>query len=110
MTTLPDGCFDIGDDNLEDLSEGKRPYLGEDTTSYEETAHNQLLEDPKYAVFVHETQINRLIQVLDDLTKKVLDLESQLNTLEESMRFSEYSSTHNGPPEPPSGTDYGQQS
>ena len=91
MTTLPDGCFDITDDD-------ERPDLGEDNTLYEETAHKQLLENPKYAVHVHETQIDRIIQVLDDLTKKVIDLETQLNNLEESMRFNEYTSTHNGPP------------
>jgi len=100
MTTLPDGCFDIGDDDLEDLSEGKRPNLGEDTTSYEETAHKQLMNDPKYAVHVHESQLKRIIEVIEEVSQRLVALEDKFIDLELSIRFKE-TKRNDGPPEPP---------
>lgn len=92
MTTLPDGCFDIGDD--------ERPDLGEDTTSYDETAHKQLLEDPKYAVHVHESQLKRIVEVLEEVSQRLVALEDKFIDLELSIRFKE-TNRKDGPPEPP---------
>ena len=100
MTTLPDGCFDIGDDDLEDLSEGKRPDLGEDTISYEENAHKQLMNDPKYAVHVHESQLKRIVEVIEEVSQRLVALEDKFIDLELSVRFKETMS-NDGPPEPP---------
>ena len=52
------------------------PDLHKDSLDYEdmyyETAHKELLENPRYAVHVHETQINRLIGGIDSNSKDVM--------------------------------------
>tara|TARA_B100001250_G_scaffold370998_1_gene355523 strand:- start:535 stop:993 length:459 start_codon:yes stop_codon:yes gene_type:complete len=72
-----------------------------------ENAHNELLENPKYAVHVHETQINRIVEVLENISDQINHLENRLGDLEQSVRFSNDHSPQDGPPTPPSGTDYG---
>ncbi len=72
-----------------------------------ENAHNELLENPKYAVHVHETQINRIVEVLENISEQINHLEYRLGDLEQSVRFSNEHSPQDGPPTPPSGTDYG---
>ena len=34
--------------------------------------HNELLENPKYAVYTHEKQINRIIEILEELSNSCL--------------------------------------
>jgi len=74
--------------------------------------HNELMEDPKYAVHVHEAQLNRIIQCLEELVNRVNDVDNKVMHLEEAVRFDQehhhHDHTHDGPPESPTGTDYGQ--
>ncbi len=67
-------------------------------------AHHQLMSDPHYAVHVHESQLGRIVEVLEEIASKLNDLEYRLESLESSVRFDQ--EHHDGPPEPPSGTDY----
>ena len=62
--------------------------------------HNELLENPKYAVYTHEKQINRIIEILEDLSGRVVALEDKLLSLDLDVRFSK-SPKLEGPPEPP---------
>ena len=39
--------------------------------------HNELLENPKYAVYTHEKQINRIIEILEELSGRVVALEDK---------------------------------
>ena len=66
-------------------------------------AHKQLLEDPKYAVHVHEGQINRIIEVLEQISDQINHLEYRIGDLEHAVRF-DAPDDHDGPPTPP--TDY----
>ena len=70
-------------------------------------AHQDLLNDPKYAVHVHEAQIGRIIELLEEVTGRLVTLEDKLLNLDLDVRFSK-SPAPDGPPEPPTGTDYGQ--
>ncbi len=62
--------------------------------------HNELLENPKYAVYTHEKQINRIIEILEELSGRVVALEDKLLNLDLDVRFSK-SPKLEGPPEPP---------
>ena len=62
--------------------------------------HNELLENPKYAVYTHEKQINRIIEVLEELSGRVVALEDKFLNLDLDVRFSKSPKTE-GPPEPP---------
>ena len=62
--------------------------------------HNELLENPKYAVYTHEKQINRIIEILEDLSGRVVALEDKFLNLDLDVRFSKSPKTE-GPPEPP---------
>jgi len=72
----------------------------------DEIAHQQLLENPKYAVHVHDSQIKRISEVLEELASRVIALEDKLIDLDLNVRFNKTPSP-DGPPEPPSGKDYG---
>jgi len=73
--------------------------------SPDEIAHQQLLENPKYAVVVHDKQIGRIVDALENVAIKLSELENRLNELETQTRFPKF--THDGPPESPSGIKYG---
>ena len=62
--------------------------------------HNELLENPKYAVYTHEKQINRIIEILEELSGRVVALEDKFLNLDLDVRFSK-SPKIDGPPEPP---------
>ena len=62
--------------------------------------HNELLENPKYAVYTHEKQINRIIEILEELSGRVVALEDKFLNLDLDVRFSK-SPKIEGPPEPP---------
>jgi len=68
--------------------------------------HQQLMEDPKYAVHIHEAQITRIVEVLEQVGQKVAELdgrvkaqEDALYKLEETVRFGRPSPATDGPPE-----------
>ena len=72
----------------------------------QENAHKQLMEDPKYAVHVHDAQINRMAEYLEKLAEKIQDddkrikaLEDALYKLEETVRFGRPSQSTDGPPD-----------
>ena len=71
----------------------------------DEKMHQQLLENPKYAVVVHDKQINKIVDALENVAIKLNELDQRLNILEIETRFPTV--THDGPPEPPSGEDFG---
>ena len=62
--------------------------------------HNELLDNPKYAVYTHEKQINRIIEILEELSGRVVALEDKFLNLDLDVRFSK-SPKLEGPPEPP---------
>ena len=62
--------------------------------------HYVLLENPKYAVYTHEKQINRIIEILEELSGRVVALEDKFLNLDLDVRFSK-SPKLEGPPEPP---------
>lgn len=62
--------------------------------------HEELLKDPKYAVYTHEKQINRIIEILEELSGRIVTLEDKLLNLDLDVRFSK-SPKLEGPPEPP---------
>ena len=66
-------------------------------------AHKALLENPNYAVHVHENQINRIIEVLEQISDQINHLECRIGDLEHAVRF-DAPDDHDGPPTPP--TDY----
>jgi|TARA_B100000700_G_C14644619_1_gene669069 hypothetical protein len=72
--------------------------------NYEEytgdSAHKELLDNPKYAVHVHERQINRIIELLEEVAGRVVALEDKLLDLDLNVRFKN-STPPEGPPEPP---------
>ena len=63
-------------------------------------AHQQLLNDPKYAVHVHESQLKRIIEVIEEVSQRLVALEDKFIDLELSIRFKE-TKRNDGPPEPP---------
>ncbi len=78
--------------------------LDDAASTYEDDAHHELMSNPHYAVHVHESQLNRIVEVLEEIASKLNDLEYRLESLEESVRFEQGET--DGPPEPPSGIDY----
>ena len=83
-----------------------------------DTIHQDLLQDPNYAIHIHESQLNRIIETLEMVAERINHLEERFNDmhnrfdhLEEISRFDTleiHGHAHKqGPPEPPSGTDYG---
>jgi len=80
---------------------GYNPETSEPPSEFNaDDVHNELLTDPKYAVYTHEMQINRIIEVLEELSKRVVTLEDKLLNLDLDVRFSKTPKI-DGPPEPP---------
>ncbi len=69
-------------------------------TETSDDAHAQLMNDPKYAVHVHESQLKRIVEVLEEVSQRLVNLEDKFIDLELSVRFKETKS-NDGPPEPP---------
>lgn len=69
-------------------------------TETSDDAHAQLMNDPKYAVHVHESQLNRIVEVIEEISQRLVALEDKFIDLELSVRFKETMSNE-GPPEPP---------
>ena len=67
---------------------------------HSDEVHNELLENPKYAVYTHEKQINRIIEILEELSGRVVALEDKFLNLDLDVRFSKTTKLE-GPPEPP---------
>ena len=44
--------------------------------------HDQLMQDPHYAVHVHEQQLNRICDMLEEVCNRVIAIEDKLNVLE----------------------------
>ena len=69
-------------------------------TETSDDAHAQLMNDPKYAVHVPESQLNRIVEVIEEVSQRLVALEDKFIDLELSVRFKETMSNE-GPPEPP---------
>tara|TARA_B100001250_G_scaffold237615_1_gene204186 strand:+ start:175 stop:471 length:297 start_codon:yes stop_codon:yes gene_type:complete len=65
--------------------------------------HNELISDPKYAIHTHEMQITRIIEVIEELTKRLIKVEDTVLDLDLSVRFKDIPKPE-GPPEPPTNT------
>ena len=68
-----------------------------------DNAHNQLMEDPKYAVHVHEAQLNRIISCLEEIVNRLNEVDHKVMHLEEAVRFDQEQHNYDGPPESPTG-------
>ena len=62
--------------------------------------HEQLMNDPKYAVHVHESQLKRIVEVIEEVSQRLVALEDKFIDLELSVRFKD-TKLDDGPPEPP---------
>ena len=50
--------------------------------------HNELMQDPAYAVHVHEQQLNRICDMLEEVCQRVIAIEDKINGMEQEMHFS----------------------
>ena len=69
-------------------------------TETSDDGHAQLMNDPKYAVHVHESQLKRIVEVVEEVSQRLVALEDKFIDLELSVRFKE-TKRNDGPPEPP---------
>ena len=79
------------------MTEKDEPNIITDTS---DDAHHQLMNNPKYAVHVHESQLKRIVEVLEEVSQRLVALEDKFIDLELSVRFKE-TKRNDGPPEPP---------
>ena len=49
--------------------------------------HNELMQDPAYAVHVHEQQLNRICDMLEEVCNRVIAIEDKLNGMENDIHF-----------------------
>ena len=49
--------------------------------------HNELMQDPAYAVHVHEQQLNRICDMLEEVCQRVIAIEDKINGMEQEMHF-----------------------
>ena len=49
--------------------------------------HEALMNDPHYAVHVHEQQLNRICDMLEELCGRVVGIEEKLNVMEQEIHF-----------------------
>ena len=49
--------------------------------------HDQLMQDPAYAVHIHEQQLNRICDMLEEVCARVVAIEDKLNGMEQEMHF-----------------------
>ena len=49
--------------------------------------HDQLMQDPAYAVHIHEQQLNRICDMLEEVCGRVVAIEDKLNGMEQEMHF-----------------------
>jgi len=50
-------------------------------------AMNQLREDPKFMVTIHERQLERITMVIEEMAQRILNLEEKINEIELAARF-----------------------
>ena len=85
-----------GDGGVITPTGGYVPYAGD-----ADAAHNELLNNPQYAVHVHESQIKRIIELIEELSARMVALEDKFLDLDLNVRFKTDASKNDGPPEPP---------
>ena len=44
----------------------------------EDTTHKKLMEDPRYAVAIHEHQINKITEYLEEVVERLVSLEKKM--------------------------------
>ena len=49
--------------------------------------HEALMQDPSYAVHVHEQQLNRICDMLEEVCNRVIAIEDKLNGMENDIHF-----------------------
>ena len=50
-----------------------------------DTVHNELLNDPHYAVHLHERQLERQSQVIEEIAERLISLEKKVIDMEASQ-------------------------
>ena len=50
-----------------------------------DTVHNELLNDPHYAVHMHERQLERQSQVIEEIAERLISLEKKVIDMEASQ-------------------------
>jgi len=50
-------------------------------------AMQELRQDPKFMVAIHERQIERLVSVVEEMAQRLLDLEKKVQDVEIAVRF-----------------------
>ena len=49
------------------------------------TVHNELLNDPHYAVHMHERQLERQSQVIEEIAERLISLEKKVIDMEQAQ-------------------------
>jgi hypothetical protein len=49
--------------------------------------HEALMQDPAYAVHIHEQQLNRICDMLEEVCNRVIAIEDKLNGMENDIHF-----------------------
>ena len=44
----------------------------------EDNTHNELMKDPRYAVAIHEHQINKITEYLEEIVERLVSLEKKM--------------------------------
>ena len=60
------------------------------TTHDVNTVHNELLNDPHYAVHLHERQLERLTTFVEELAKRLIALEEHIHGKDPNPGLEEY--------------------
>jgi len=93
MTEKPELEDDYGNkvDVLVD-SMGKRiePPIAPPTDMDVENIHREMLNDPKYAVHIHERQIERLTTLVEELATRLMALEKQVIPVDPNDPLKDY--------------------
>ena len=51
------------------------------------TAYAALKEDPKFAVVLHEKQLERMVTIIEEIAERLISLEAKVIELETATRF-----------------------
>ena len=65
----------------------------------QDAAHKQLLSDPVYAVHLHEKQLERHAQLLEEIAVRLISLEKKVLDIEESLHGADPNDPMNNYPE-----------
>ena len=88
MTEKPELENDYGS-NVDALVDSMSP-VAPPTTHDVNTVHNELLNDPHYAVHLHERQLERLTTFVEELAVRLIALEKQVIPVDPNDPLKDY--------------------